>query len=57
MKQETIMLKKPKWQVILEKHAGSIKNIKRLTKKERIKIAEEHTPEKSKEMTKWFEDL
>ena len=38
----------------LERNFGSIKNIKRLTKKEREKIALEFTPERDKELAKKY---
>jgi len=38
----------------LMKHYGSVKNIKRMTKKEREKLALDFTPERGKEITKRY---
>ena len=46
--------KRQKAMKYFEKNLGSIKNIKRLTKEEREKIALEFTPEKDKELAKRY---
>ncbi len=42
------------WQVTLDRLYGSVKNIKRLTKEEKNRIAEEHTEEKGKALFKKY---
>lgn len=48
---------KEHWQIVLNSLYGSVKNIKRLTKEEREKIAMEHTEEKGKALFEKYDLL
>lgn len=49
-----MLIPKEKWQITLERLYGSVPNIKRMTKEERTKLAEEYTEEEGERLLKKF---